>query len=85
LPDRVAPSRATPDVEAGVTSLAGEDLVFVQHHYCPDPHQANEDFRVIVRIDPQHPHDEAASEAAVAVQRVWQGWPWDYLATHRFT
>jgi hypothetical protein len=70
LSNRLAPSRVTPDVEAGGTSLTGEDLLFVQHHHCPNPLQANEDFRVIVRIDPSHPHDEATSEAADAVQRV---------------
>jgi hypothetical protein len=85
LSNGLAPSWAAPDVEASVTALAGEGLVFVQHNYCPDPHFANEDFRVIARIDPQHPHDEAENEAVVAAQRVWQRWLQDYLASHRCT
>jgi hypothetical protein len=81
----VVPSWATAGVEAGVTALAGEGLVFVRHNYCPDPHVANEDSRVIARIDPRHPHDEAENEAVVAAQRVWQSWLQDYLASRRCT
>lgn len=84
LSNALAPSWATPDVEAGVTSLAGEGLVLVQHHYCRDPHLTNEDFRVFVRIDPST-HDQAESEAVVAAQRVWQAWRPDYLASRRCT
>jgi hypothetical protein len=54
LSNALAPPWATPDVKAGVTSLAGEGLVFVQHHYCLDPHLTNEDSRAIVPFGPRH-------------------------------
>lgn len=77
---------APPDqdeLEAVLVELTAAGTVVLQHNYCPDPHFADEDLRVVALVDHAQPGGEEI--ALASAQRLWERWLQAFLASHRCT
>jgi hypothetical protein len=70
------------EVEPALAALEAEGAVVVRDHPCADPHLAGVDLRIVALVEPGVDGD-ARIRALEGIERTWQRWLAEYLASHR--
>ena len=76
------PESEGADVERALGDLEADGAVIVLDYPCADPHLAGTDLRIVALVEPGGKTD-ARLRAMEGIERTWQRWLGDYLATHR--
>ena len=69
-------------IERALAELEASGSVLVRDHYCADPHVDGEDQRIVGLVDADNGEDPQV-RCIQAIERVWNGWLAEFLATHR--